>query len=257
MYKTLMNSIWDSLHFFKNHFILLASITLPFIIALEIFEVYYIKTYLLAPFIPADLAPLLLAHLTIKSFYGSAIIVYLSSVISTPTVSIQQAWLLSVKYWPAYIALNFLTNLLIGAGFLFYVIPGMVIFILMSFAEFFLILDNQSPSKAIKSSFVSTRKFFPVLTAGFIILMVLTFYPYTMINTLFDIGSPELNIDLFQQFLQVDSTIDSESLHPDQLLIAFPESSFLKSSFSIIFDVIKIIFTIFAFRIFQLSKDKI
>jgi len=255
MYKTLMNAIWDSIRLFQNHLIALAGISLPFIILLELFEVYYLENTLSVPFLPADLAPLLIAHLTIKSFYGIAIVFYLASVISDHSISVQQAWTNSIRYWPAYLLLSVLSNLLIGTGLLFYFIPGIFILIRLSFAEFHLLLDKQSPLTALKSSFVNTRKSFLLLTAGYVLLVVITFYPFTLLNNVFGIGSPELNMELLQEMVQVSSKTGN-MLMPDKLLIEFPDSSFLKSGLSIIFEVVKILFTIFTFRIYHLAKEQ-
>jgi len=256
MYKTLINSIWDSLRLYQNHFVMLISIALPFLVLIELFEAYYIATYLSTPFMLDDLTPLLISHLTIKPFYNIAIIFYISSVISSQSLSIKHAWLLSVKFWPIYFLLNLLTNLLIGTGLMFYVIPGIFLFIRFSFAEFHLLLDNQSPLKAIKSSFTNTRKHFLLLSAGFLIFAVVIFYFSSLLNTMFDIAEPEINFELISEVFQKNSSSESQAVIDGKQLIKFPDFSLLKAIFSILYNLALIIFTIFAFRIYHITKEQ-
>ncbi len=256
MYKTLMNSIGDSLRLFHSHIFTLASITLPFIIFLEIFEVYFIESTLMTPFMFDDLSPLLIAHLTIKPFYSIAVIFYISSVIDKQSLSVTQSWFMAVKFWPVYFIVSLIMNLLIGTGFFFYVIPGIFLFIRFSFTEFYLLLDKQSPLTAIKSSFINTRKYFLTLSGGFIILAVIIFYSHAMINTVFDIQPAEVNFELLTEILKTDSPAKIQSLSQEKLLIKFPSFSLLRSIVGVIFNFIIIIFTIFAFRVYCISKQQ-
>ncbi len=256
MYKTLMNSIWDSVRLFQNHIVALASITLPFIIFLEIFEVYFIESTLMTPFMFDDLSPLLLAHLTIKPFYSIAVIFYIAAVINNQPISITQSWLMGIKFWPVYFVVSLIMNILIGTGLLFYAIPGIFLFIRFSFTEFYLLLDKQSPLAAIKSSFTNTRQYFLQLSGGFIILAVIIFYSHAMINTVFDIQPPEMNFELLTEILKTESPVKVQTLSQENLLIKFPPFSLLRSIVGIIFNFIIIIFTIFAFRVYCISKQQ-
>ncbi|VAX01843.1 hypothetical protein MNBD_GAMMA22-171 [hydrothermal vent metagenome] len=256
MYKTLMNAIWDSIGLFLSHFVMLAAITLPFIIFLEVFEVYFIESYLMTPFMFNDLSPLLVAHLTIKPFYSIAVIFYIASVIEQPAITITQSWLYGIRYWPVYFVVSLIMNTLIGTGLLFYAIPGIFLFIRFSFTEFHLLLDKQSPFAAIKSSFVNTRKYFLQLSGGFIIIAVIVFYSHAMVNTIFEIQAPEFNFDLLTGILEKDSPVKTQSLSQENLLIKFPPFSLLRSIISIFYNFVIVIFTIFAFRIYCLTKQK-
>jgi len=256
MYKTLINSIRDSLRLYLNNFVMLASIALPFLVLIELFEAYYIATYLTTPFMLDDLTPLLISNLTIKPFYNIAIIFYISSVISSQSLSITQVWLMSVKFWPIYFLLYVFTNILIGTGLMFYVIPGLFLFIRFSFADFHLLLDKQSPITSIKSSYTNTRKHFLLLSAGFLIFGVVIFYFSSLLNTMFDITEPEINFELISEVFQKQSSSESQAVLDGKLLIKFPDFSLLKAIFSIIYNLALIIFTIFAFRVYHMAKEQ-
>lgn len=163
---------------------------------------------------------------------------------------------MGIKFWPVYFVVSLIMNILIGTGLLFYAIPGIFLFIRFSFTEFYLLLDKQSPLAAIKSSFTNTRQYFLQLSGGFIILAVIIFYSHAMINTVFDIQPPEMNFELLTEILKTESPVKVQTLSQENLLIKFPPFSLLRSIVGIIFNFIIIIFTIFAFRVYCISKQQ-
>jgi hypothetical protein len=219
-----MNSIWDSVRLFQNHFLALASIILPFAIFLEIFDAFYIANTITEQAELKDSVPLLLVHLLVQPFYSVAIIFYLSSIISKQAISVSQAWLLSIKYWPSFLLLSLLLSLFVFSGLMFFVIPGIILFIRFSFSEFYLLLEQQSPIDAIKSSLLSTKNYFLILFNGFIILGIFTYGPFLLINEALGETKNEISI--------------------------------LTIIVNIVFDVITMIFTIFAFRVYHFAKEK-
>ncbi|MFV2061293.1 MAG: YciC family protein [Gammaproteobacteria bacterium] len=218
-----MNSIWDSIRLFQNHFIALASIILPFALFLEVFDAFYIANNITEQPVLKDSVPLLLVHLFVQPFYSIAIIFYLSSIISKQSISITQAWFLSIKYWPSFLILSILLSLFVFSGLMFFVIPGIILFIRFSFAEFYLLFEQQKPIDAIKSSLVNTKNYFLILLNGFLILGIFTYGPFLLINEVIGDTKDEINI--------------------------------LSIFVSIVFDVLTIIFTVFAFRVYELSKE--
>lgn len=220
-----MKSIWDSLFLFKNHLLPLISIVLPFVLALEVFDAFYVANYVDDKLLLNDTIPLLFIHLLVQPFYSVAIVFYLAAVISAQTITTLEAWLISIKYWPTYLLMSLILNLFVLTGLLVFIIPGVILFIRFSFAEFYLILEKQSPMDAIKSSVNATKDYFLILLTGFLMLGIFTYAPFLMIN----------------EFLEIDDN----------------EMSLLSIFISVVFDIVTIIFTIFAYRVYQLSKEKV
>jgi len=223
IYNKLMDSIWDSLRLFQNNLLPLATIVLPFAIIMEIFDEFYKVNYISETAVFEDTIPILLVHLLIHPFYSVAIVFYLSSIISNKSITVPQVWLLSIRYWPSYLLLSVLLNLFVFSGLLLFVIPGIFLFVRFSFAEFYLLLEQKSPFDAIKYSLFNTKDYFLILFSGFLILGIFTFAPFLMITEALAGSEQEINV----------------------------ASVFA----SIIFDIVTIIFTVFAFRIYHLSKE--
>jgi len=221
MYKLLMDSIWDSVRLFQNNLLALIAIVLPFVIVLEIFDAFYIANFIFDKATLDDSAPLLLVHFLIQPFYSIAIVFYLSSIISAKPISITQAWLLSIRYWPVYLLLS----IMVFTGLLLFIIPGLYIFIRLAFAEFYLLLEQQSTFDAIRSSLINTKDYFLILFGGFLIFAVFSYGPFLMIKEA--IGEIDNQVNLLSIII------------------------------SIIFDLITIIFTVYAFRIYHLSKERL
>jgi hypothetical protein len=255
MYKTIFSAIKDSLHLYQNHVIALISITLPFLILIEVFEAYYINSYLREIFEINQLLPLFLPYVIFKPIYSIAIIFYISSVLSNQTLSISQAWYLSLKFWPIYFILSLLTGILVATGILFYYLPGAILFVLLSFSEFYLLLEKQTPFAAIKSSFQNTMKYFWLLSGGFVIFTVIIFSSYSMLETLLNITDPEIDTELIMEMLNAKSASESQAISSGKMIIQFPDFSILKALLSIVFNLVFIIFTIFSFRVYQFTKE--
>ncbi len=225
MYKILTTAIWDSMRLFQNHFLALATIILPFAISLEVFDAFYVVNNMTEQPTLEDSVPILLVHLLVQPFYSIAIVFYLSSIITNQTISISQAWLLSIKYWPSFLLLSILVSLFVFSGLMFFVIPGVILFIRFSFAEFYLLLEQQSPIDAIKSSLINTKHYFFMLFGGFLILGIFSYGPFLLINEA--LVGDEQEINIFSIIV------------------------------NIIFDIVTIIFTVFTFRVYHLSKEAI
>jgi len=223
MYKILMSAIWDSIHLFKTNLIALTSIILPFACVIETFDAYYIAKYISDKPLIDDMIPILVLHLLLQPFYSVAIIFYLSSVIAKQPISILHAWMLSIKYWPRYLLLNLLLSVFVFSGLLLFFIPGIFLFIRFSFAEFHLLLEQQQPYDAIKQSLYDTKDYFLVLFSGFLILGISTYGPFFMLKDLIGENEHEMNL--------------------------------LGIMLSIAFDILTIVFTVFAFRVYHLSKE--
>lgn len=223
IYNKLMDSIWDSLRLFRQNLMPLSGIILPFAIFMEIFDEFYKVNYISETSVFEDTIPILLVHLLIHPFYSVAIVFYLSSIISNKSITVPQVWLLSIKYWPSYLLLSVLLNLFVFSGLMLFVIPGIFLFIRFLFAEFYLLLEQKSPIEAIKFSVVNTKDYFLILFSGFLMLGIFTVAPFLMITEALAVAEQEINL--------------------------------LSILISIIFDIVTIIFTVFAFRIYHLSKE--
>ena len=110
------------------------------------------------------------------------------------------------------------------AGFLLLIIPGIILIGRYSFAEFDLLLNNRSPLDAMGRSMDATKKYIGTILGGYLVITIIIYGPYYLVVALLEQMGLELGV--------LDNLLD------------------------IIYSVLGVIYTIFAFRVYHLAKEQ-
>ncbi|MCW9047556.1 MAG: hypothetical protein OQK46_05700 [Gammaproteobacteria bacterium] len=217
------SALMDSWSFFKNHIITLSLIILPIVIPFEIASALYqyhftsVDTGLANELLPMSISLLL------YPIYSVAVVVYISSVISGNKFTLKELYSISLKYWGAYLLITIFIGLIVFGGLMLFIIPGIIFLVRYSFAEFELILNNMKPLDAMSTSWQSTKAYFITLISGYAVIAICLYGP-----------SMALAIN------QEEYTVKAYTIH---------------TITNIIYAVLNTFFTIYAYRIYEYSKQ--
>ena len=219
----LRESLIDSWNFFRIHYMALSAIILPIIIPVEIFTGFYQHAITGKDFVLSNqLIPVVIGLLA-SPLYSVGVVFYIASIIREEPIDTKTAWMLGIRFWSLYLILNLMTGAMIIAGFMMLILPGLVFVIRFSFSEFDLLLNKSKPLDAMKNSWNLTRPHMSEIFGGFVVITLVLFTPYYLVISLFK----ESNI-----FYWVINT-----------------------GLSILYSVLEVFYTIFAFRIYDYVKQ--
>ncbi len=156
--------------------------------------------------------------------YSVGVICYITSVITGDRIDTVTAWKLGIKFWNPYLALTALVGITVMFGLILLIVPGIILSIRYSFSGFDLLLNNSKPIDAMKNSWNGTKDYFWLLLGGYAVITVGLYAPYVLISSSFD----DANIP----FLVFDTTAN------------------------LIYAVLGVLNTIFAFRIYDLAREQ-
>ena len=216
-------NILNSLYFFKENIYSLSLITLPIVIPLEIFtfiyEFYFIneETGWFVTLLPVILSSLL------YPIYSVAIVIFISSKKSGIHLNLKELYLSTFKYWLSYIITATFIGIMFVGGLILFIIPGLIYITRYSFAKFEVVLNNELPLDAMKNSWDSTKKYKYKLIFGYTIITLLLYAP----------------IILFYLTAEENNGI----------------YDILKTISNIIYPVLNVIYVIYAYRIYEQSKN--
>ena len=214
----------DSWSFFKVHYVALAMITLPILtpvyFLLDIYEYNFITE---ESSVFEIIAPSFLASV-FYPIYAVGVVFYIAKALSGELLSPVQAWKLGLSHWTTYIILSLLMWLLIGLGFMALVIPGFILLVRYSFAQIDLLLNKSTPVTSLKNSWSLTENYFWLLLGGFAVITLAIWIPAYLVNEVFN----------------------------------FHDAVFYLVNFlwALISSVLSAIYTIFAFRVYELTKSE-
>lgn len=210
----------DTWAFFRANFSAILLIVFPFTIPLEIFSSFYYQNMDLngtglASFVPA------VVYLLVYPIFGAAIVFFMASVVHGRAITTGQAWMLGITHWPSYFLLTVVLVVAIGIGFAAFILPGLFLAARLAFSEFELLLNKKHPLDSLKSSWASSQKYFWVLLSGGLLITFVIYGPYYLIAFL----------------------LNETGLHSD----------IFDSIFSIIESVLTVLYTIYAFRVYDFA----
>jgi len=217
----LEKSLRDTWSFFTNHVVALSTIILPIVIPLDVTTAIYQYFFTGQEFKFSEQLIPMIAAFAVYPIYSIGVIFYIASAISGETKDTRTLWLLGVRYWAPYIIMMILIFMVVVAGFLLLIIPGLVIAIRLAFSEFELLLNKHEPTEAMKISWQKTKAYMWVIVGGFLIITIVMYMPYYVITAM----------------------IDDKSLF----------GVVIEMLLGIIYSVIGTLYTIFAFRIFEFA----
>ena len=150
----------DSFRFFRNHLFSILLIIVPVVFPIELFRDYYAESLVGQEANLTSEFPVLLLGLLVYPIYAGGIIFFIASVVSGNRLNVRSCWLLGLKYWGPFLLLSLLLGLVTGIGFVLFLVPGVIVLVRFSFAEFDLLLKGQSPVDALRLSWDATRPYF-------------------------------------------------------------------------------------------------
>lgn len=115
----------------------------------------------------------------------------------SPT-TLTQAFTRGLNRLPWLIVLNALMGAIVGVGFLLLIVPGIFFAYKLLFAEMYLLLHNQSPMKAAKSSYVATTGLFGEIVPPILAWFASMIGTSLLLNNLLG-DSPGVVADIFKQ----------------------------------------------------------
>lgn len=220
----LKQSLQDSWFFLKNHAIALSIIIFPIVIPLEIISVTYQEVIASEELAWSDQIIPIFIGLLAYPVYSVAVIFYIVSAIAGERVETKSLWQLGVKFWLPYFVLTCIAGIAIMIGLVLLLVPGIILAVRYSFSEFDLLLNKSTPLDAMKSSWSLTREYMWVILGGLTIITIALYVPHYLVLSLFDDTSITFKI--------------------------------LTSASNIIYAVLEVMYTIFAFRIYELARVK-
>lgn len=219
----LKQSLKDSWFFFKNHAIAISIIVLPIVVPIEIISALYQNVVASDSALSKELIPVFIG-LLVNPVYSVAIIFYMVSAISSEKVDTKTLWKMGVKFWLPFLFLSVIMGTAILFGLVLLLVPGILLAVRYSFADFDLLLNKNTPLDAMKNSWNLSREYMWVILGGLTIISIALYVPHYLVSSLFE-----------------DSSMASK---------------IFTSATNIIYAVLNVIYTIFTFRIYELAKVK-
>jgi hypothetical protein len=214
----------DSWSFFKNHVVAISVIVLPIVVPIEIFTAFYQYFYTSDEFIWLEqILPMSLWALAYP-VYTVGVIFYIASIISGKRSDTKTLWRLGIKFWVPYFILISIVGAGVLLGLMLLIIPGILLTVRLAFSEFDLLLNQSKPLDAIKNSWASTREYIWVILGGYVVITIYLYAPLYLISLLFE----ESSISYW-----VFDTVSS-----------------------IVYSVLEVLYTIFAFRVYVLVDEQ-
>lgn len=220
----IQNLLFDSVRFFRKHYIPIAMIILPIFIPIEIFDAIYSNYVLKEDSGLLEQLPIMFIGLLVSPIYTAGVIFYISSAVAGDAIDTKSCWRFGIKYWMPLFILNVFVGTVITLGFLLLVIPGIILLARYAFAEFELLLNNSRPLDAMKSSWETTRKFVWIILGGYLVITIVLVAPYYILDSALE--HLEIELGILGNFL------------------------------NIIYSVLGVIYTIFTFRVYHLAKEE-
>jgi hypothetical protein len=218
----LKQSLTDSWSFFKIHFVTLSIIILPIVIPLEILRVVYQYFFASKELVLAETLITMAIGFIAYSIYMVGVIFYMVSIKSGESFDTKSLWRLGVKYWLPYIIVSILIAVAVVFGLLLFVIPGIIFAARYAFSSFDLLLNQSKPLDAMKNSWDGTKGYVWIIIGGYVVITIALYVPYYLVTSLFD--EPSISYWVLDEIL------------------------------NIVYSVLSVLYTIFAFRVYKYSK---
>jgi hypothetical protein len=194
----------------------IATLCLPILLATSIMGFTLASSYESTPnaiFVP------FVFNLLVYPLYTVAMIQLMSAKARHENPTNSQLLMIALRQWPPFFLLKIMTVFLIFIGS-FLILPGIWLWVRLSFAEFFLSIFNMSPKESIKKSMRSTQPYFwflflallstyiPILLTNilveqWIISVTRSPIPIVLINTLWSFFGLFVLVLLFRIFMEI------------------------------------------------------
>ena len=220
----LSQSLMDSWFFFRRHFYAIASIILPIILPIEIVTTFTLQPNPTGEIDYSNYLPVMLISLLAYPIYTVGLIYYLASVIEGTPATTNHCWQKGKKYWLPCLILALFAGLTIMLGLMALVLPGILLAIRYSFAEFELVFNQALPTDSLRNSWHMTRDYMGTILGGYVLITLALYTPFWLASKMIERTDPGFWI--------------------------FDLGS------SLYFGLFGTLYTIFAFRIYEIARNK-
>lgn len=170
----------DAFYFFKSNIVQIGSLCLPWLLVVAVVENLIISTG-----DPSQgLGPLFLLawvfKLLIYPIYTAALILLMAKRARRQQPNNKELLSSALKIWQPFFIVHVMGAGLAALGLMLFIIPGIYVVVRLSFAEFYLTLENIKPVEAIQKSFHATKPYFFQI----LLLLALFIIPLWMLNLL-------------------------------------------------------------------------
>ncbi len=160
----------QSFFFFKQNFITIAKIQLPFLIILNGLALSMDMNAADTDDFRQQTAYISILSLSFLPIYWGATILYMQSKLSNSALTASQAIIASLSFWRSLLFTFILTSFAVFGGLLLLIIPGIYIGVRLAFADYICVLEKQTAVNSLKQSWKESADYFWTLLPGLAIL---------------------------------------------------------------------------------------
>lgn len=195
----------DSLYFFRRHLVSILQLCLPLVV-LEV-----LCTQLLYNQLGDKASPAygMLVSLLFYPLYSAALILYLDTRSNGNPIAKRNLFARAVQLWPALALLILISSLLIMAGLMLFIFPGVWVMVNLVFAEYLLVLRGLPVVESMRTSARMTTGHFMRIMVCMLSVLAPLWLIDGLLLTVFPEPQPgvQLALDSLSGFLQLFSTV--------------------------------------------------
>lgn len=178
--KNLNQLLFETWTFFKGNVWGICYVIMPFIIPLSVF--YTVVDYLhQGEQGGGSLVPYMIG-LAVYPIYQGAMILYLASVVTGNYVAVGEYYRRALRFWGPLLFVYIFSTVAMMVGFMLLIIPGLIIMGRVALAEFYCVFENLPGTDAFSESWKATEDTQWLLVGGILILSALTTLPIYIIQ---------------------------------------------------------------------------
>ena len=219
------SALMDSWNLFTNNILGISLIVLPIIIPIEILTSIYTYNLPEAETVTAEEFYPLSISLLFYPIYSVAVVVYISSVVNNNTYTLGQLYKSGLRFYISFAIMSILIGLIFFGGLLLLILPGIYFLIRYTLSEFYLVLEEAKPLDAMRKSWEISNNYIITLFLGYIVIALCLTSPALALNYFLEEGT-----DIYH---------------------------LVNTGENIVFSVLNTFYTIYAYRIYEHSKENI
>jgi hypothetical protein len=140
-----------------------------------------------------------LLHLLYKPIYTGGFIYLMSRLVSEGNWDIRQCLGVGLNNWQNLIVVYFASSVIIIAGIIAFIIPGLILFARLSLSEFVVVLEKAGPKSAITRSYGISKPFtLEIIGSTFLLSLLLA-----AVSLLVQFGADAISLNRYALFLIV------------------------------------------------------
>ena len=199
----------QSFFFFRQHFVTLAAIQIPFLALIGIlgFVLHGNATSGEAEAAAGGFLLLGLLQLGLLPLYWGATIFYMQSVLDGKPLTPMNAISLGMTSWGRLLVTYILNGLAVLLGLIALIVPGVVVGVRLAFADYICVLENKSATESIKQSWSQTQPYFWMMLQGFILIFLSLFLLEILIQQIIGSNVVGMLLSLIVDFCGVMLTV--------------------------------------------------